>query len=317
MHNRENRSRALISVVTALVMAASPLAAQPAAVPPAPSAFADIPAAPEPGAIALRPPVRGALPAQWEARGPSGRAIRNVVNPTLTPFLPDPAKANGTAVIVAPGGGFRMLSIDAEGYDVARRLAAEGVAAFVLEYRTVPVPRDRAGYYKAFAQMMASATSPTLKIDVTAEALEDAQAAMRLVRSRAAEWHVDPARVGFIGFSAGAMTTLAIGLAPDKAVRPDFIAPIYGPMEARAVPADAPPMFNAIALDDPIFAARKPMGIIQSWRDAGRPVEVHLYERGGHGFGMGARTAAAALWMDEFIAWMKDRRLVGPAAARP
>lgn len=108
------------------------------------------------------------------------------------------------------------------------------------------------------------------------------------------------------------MTALAVGLG-EKSTRPDFIAPIYPPMEPRPVPADAPPMFAAIALDDPLFAIGKPMALIQAWRDAKRPVEAHLYERGGHGFGMANRSAASGLWINQFYAWMKDRKII-PAA---
>lgn len=142
------------------------------------------------------------------------------------------------------------------------------------------------------------------------EALEDALAAIKLVRERSAEWHVTPGKVGFVGFSAGAVTTLGVGLAADAAARPDFIAPIYPPMAARPIPADAPPMFLAISLDDPLFGQGKPLGLIQSWREAKRPLEVHLYEKGGHGFGMSGRFAGAALWIDEFHAWMKERGIL-------
>jgi acetyl esterase/lipase len=276
---------------------------------------AEIAAPAEPDAIALlaRPITGGAE--QWSSRGPEDRAVRNVVNPTLTPVLPDPARATGVALIVAPGGAFRSLAIDSEGYAVARWLADHGVAAFVLKYRLVPTPRDQKGYQAAMAAFMTPIARPgpfRTPLDTPPEALADAQAAVRLVRQRAAEWRIDPQRVGFVGFSAGAMTTLAVGLADDKAARPDFIAPIYPPMSARAVPADAPPMFVAIALDDPLFAKTRPIGLIDAWRDARIPVEAHLYERGGHGFGMAHRSQASALWIDQFYAWMKDRRLIRP-----
>ncbi len=277
------------------------------------SRFGDIAVPEQPAAIALRPVVSGAPPEQWEQRGGAGRGVRNVISPTLTPVLPDPKLATGVAVIIAPGGAFRMLSIDSEGFDVAQWLAARGVAAFVLKYRTVPVSRDRAEFYRGLGQMMASAPDETKPLEATSEALQDAQSAVRLVRGRAAEWGVDPAKVGFVGFSAGAMTTLSVGLSTDKASRPDFIGSIYGPMGARPVPADAPPLFAAIALDDPLFAASKPMALIQSWRDAGRPIEAHLYTRGGHGFGLNGSSKASALWIDEFYAWMRDRKLLKAA----
>jgi acetyl esterase/lipase len=151
-------------------------------------------------------------------------------------------------------------------------------------------------------------------IEPPTEAFEDAEAAVRMVRQRAVEWHVDPTRVGFIGFSAGAIATLAVALGDDDTARPDFIGPIYPQMSARPVTAKAPPMFVAIALDDPLFAKGRTLGLIDSWRNAGVPVEAHLYSRGGHGFGMNKVSQSTALWIDEFYAWMADRRLLKPAS---
>lgn len=302
--------RLTLFATTCLLLATAPINAQtPVSAGTKPG---DIATPDQPGAIALLASPAAADAEQWELRTVGERTARNVTNPTLLPFLPDPAKATGAAVIVAPGGGFFMLSMDSEGYDVARWLTRRGIAAFVLKYRTEPTPRDRAGYFAATGARMKEVVTGGRPLDTTAEALADAEAAVRLVRARAAEWHVDPARVGFVGFSAGAMTALSVGLIDDKASRPDFIAPIYPPMSARTVPADAPPMFVAIALDDPLFGAGKSLDLIDSWRKAHRPIEVHLYERGGHGFGMTGRTAAARLWIDEFTAWMMDRKLLAP-----
>jgi acetyl esterase/lipase len=156
--------------------------------------------APELAAIALRTPLKGE-PEQWMTTGPL-QGVRNVVNPTLTPVLPDPAKATGAAVIVAPGGAFRFLSMDSEGWAVARWLADRGVAAFVLKYRTVPTPRDEAGFGKSLMTVMSGPRSDTIPLDATAEAVEDAATAVRLVRTRATEWKVDTGKFGFVGFSA-------------------------------------------------------------------------------------------------------------------
>ena len=301
------------TLLAALLGVAAPAQAQPAQIPAAvvrqANATREIPTPPQPGAI----PLRGGAAAtaageQWEQPMAGGRSVRNVTEPTLTPFLPDPAKATGAAVIVAPGGGFYFLSIDDEGYSVARWLADHGVAAFVLKYRPDPTPRDLKAYTAATIKRVIGIAQGE-HFETPAAALDDAKAAVRLVRTRAGEWGVDPARVGFLGFSAGAITTLSVGLTDDKAARPDFIAPIYGPMYARPVPGDAPPMFVAIALDDPIFARGKGLELIESWRGAGRPVEAHLYERGGHGFGLG-KSASTKLWADEFYAWMQDRGLL-------
>lgn len=276
----------------------------------------DAPAAPPPGAVAI--PVHGKAnpgnPSDEVESRFMGRetVIRNVTFPTLTPVLPDPAKANGAAVIVAPGGGFMMLSMQNEGWRVARALADRGVAAFVLKYRLNPTPREDAAFVQELGKMMGAArqgagSRPELR-DPGAGA--DALAALALVRSRATEWRVDPRRVGMIGFSAGAMTALKAVLdAPQPAARPDFFGFIYGPMEKIAVPADAPPMFAALAIDDPLFGGGE-MGIVSAWHAAKRPVELHLYQSGGHGFGLGQPGTTPAGMMDQFLAWMDARGLM-------
>lgn len=233
---------------------------------------------------------------------------RNVAVATLTPFLPDPAKASGTAVIVAPGGGFRSLSMENEGSDVARALAARGVAAFVLKYRLIPTPSDMSSYERSMAEMFAGAGRPRQTNAGGAfppldPQLADARAAFALVRKRALEWHVDPKRVGMVGFSAGAMLTLQTALRPSDA-KPAFIGIIYGPLAPVMVPADAPPMFVALAADDPLMGGRG-MGLIESWIAAKRPVEFHLYEQGGHGFGMYPKTTTSTGWFEAFVSWMR------------
>jgi len=312
-------SRSALIYAAALYAAAglltSPAQAQPQGqASTAPAASGALAAPAEPNAIPLlKTPAKGRYPELWEPQGGDNRSIRNVSNPTLTPFLPDPAKATGAAVIVAPGGGFYMLSIDSEGYKAARWLADHGVAAFVLKYRTLETPPDRNAAMAAMGQRMKAALqNPAARLETPPEALADARAAVRLVRVRADEWGVDPTRVGFLGFSAGAIAALSLALSDEATARPNFIAPIYPPMNARTVPADAPPMFLAIALDDPLFAKGKPLDLIDSWRGAGRPVEAHLYERGGHGFGMISRQAAPSLWPEAFYAWMQDRGLLSP-----
>ncbi|WP_262422731.1 alpha/beta hydrolase [Brevundimonas denitrificans] len=136
-----------------------------------------------------------------------------------------------------------------------------------------------------------------------ADPVEDATAAFALVRSRADEWGVDPDRIGMVGFSAGAGTTLATTLtAPET--RPAFIAPIYGAMTAVEVPETAPPMFVVLAADDPLFA-NSGFGLVESWRTAGRPVEFHLYQNGGHGFGLGNPGMTSLGWFDGFMRWLE------------
>ncbi|KQO05971.1 alpha/beta hydrolase [Sphingomonas sp. Leaf242] len=254
-------------------------------------------------------------PEAWHSQYGSVFA-RNVTIATLTPFLPDPSKATGTAVIVAPGGGFKTLSMENEGYDVARALAAKGVAAFVLKYRLNPTPEAMPAFEKSMTAMFSSiARAPRPKPDAMmaglAPQIADARAAFALVRKRSAEWHVDPTRIGMVGFSAGAMLTMATTVAGGDA-KPAFIGNIYGPLAAMTVPAGAPPLFVALAADDPFFG-NSGFGLIESWHAAKRPVEFHLFEQGGHGFGMYPKTTTSTGWFDEFTRWMAMHDLLKPA----
>ena len=240
---------------------------------------------------------------------------RNVTVATLTPFLPDPAKATGAAVIVAPGGGFRTLSMENEGWDVARALADKGVAAFVIKYRLNQTPADMPGFERSMAEMFSATArpprpSPEAAMAGLAPQIADSRAAFALVRQRAAEWRIDPDRVGMVGFSAGAMLTLATTLAGEDA-KPAFIGLIYGPLAPVTVPADAPPMFVALAADDPFFA-NSGFGLIDSWKTAKRPVEFHLYEQGGHGFGMYQKATTSTGWFDAYVRWIGMHGMLKP-----
>jgi acetyl esterase/lipase len=232
---------------------------------------------------------------------------RNVTVATLTPFLPAPGTATGAAVVVAPGGGFRTLSMENEGWDVARALAKRGVAAFVLKYRLNQTPADMPGFEKSMGEIFSS-SAPRPRVDPAAMTarlgpqIADARAAFTLIRRRAAEWKVDPDRIGMIGFSAGAMLTMATTLAGGDA-KPAFVADIYGPLGAVDVPADAPPLFIALAADDPFFA-NDGIGLVDKWRAAKRPVEFHLYEQGGHGFGMYQKPTTSTGWFDAYVRWL-------------
>jgi len=243
----------------------------------------------------------------------SNLVLRNVEHPTLTPVLPAPDQRNGAAVIVAPGGGFEMLSMTEEGFAVAEWLAEHGISAFVLKYRLNPTPVTVEEWRRASAKRMNNLRGEggdTPRLPIPPEAVADAAAAVRLVRRNAEQWGVDPERVGMIGFSAGAMTTIAAGDLEEAGARPDFIAPIYPPMWSRKVPAYAPPMFLAISLDDGLFTAGRPLDYLNDWQSSGRPFEAHLYQSGGHGFGMEGNGAATALWAEEFHAWLDDRALL-------
>jgi len=258
--------------------------------------------------------------------------VRNVTTATLTPFLPDPAKANGTAVIVAPGGGNRWLSINNEGWKIAKALNERGVAAFVLKYRLIPTPPTIEGLQQSMTRTFAAVTPPAVgtppaggavapvpteaprppQLDVT-NRLQDAEAAYALIVARAKEWNVNPDRIGMMGFSAGAGLTMHCTL-NSKTMKFAFIAPIYGGMGPVEVPKDAPPLFVAIAANDFLFNGK--FGLIESWYNAKRPVEFHLYQDGGHGFGMGYPGHPTYWWFEPFTHWLDHNGFLKSAAAK-
>lgn len=228
-----------------------------------------------------------------EPKTPLGTVIFNVVTPTLTVYLPEPAKATGTGVIIAPGGAFVALAIDLEGHDVARWLRARGIAAFVLKYRLMEKKGEGL---------------PSMDMDEAAQyGIADGIQALKVVRSHAAEWRVRPDRVGFLGFSAGAMVTCGAALQSDPALQPSFAAPIYGAPFGHMpeIPEKLPPLFLAWAQDDPLVLAP-----IRKFYDAltvaGHKPDVHIFQRGGHGFGMRKQGTSSDHWIDEFYYWLES-----------
>jgi acetyl esterase/lipase len=238
---------------------------------------------------------------------------RNITKATLTPFLPKAGTANGAAVIVAPGGGFRWLSMGNEGWEVAQALADKGVAAFVLKYRLFPTHESLDSFAAwmnrpRFTSPVDSSKGNTApapprppQIDLSNQ-LQDAEAAYDMIVKRSKEWGVDTSRVGMIGFSAGAGLTMHSTL-HSKTMKLAFIGPIYGGMGPVEVPKNAPPMFSVIATDDFLFGGQ--FGVIESWFKAGKPVEFHLYQNGGHGFGLGNPNRTSNRWFDSFMYWLE------------
>jgi len=227
---------------------------------------------------------------------PVGTVIQNVVTPTLTAYLPANGASTGTGVIIAPGGAFVALAIDLEAIDVARWLQQRGIAAFVLKYRTVEKRQDGI---------------PAMDMDTAGRyGIADGIQALRVVRQHARQWGVAPGKVGFIGFSAGAMVASAALLQPDAAARPDFVALIYGaPFGVMPrIPATLPPVFMAWAKDDPV-ALRPVVRFRDALVAAGQKPEVHEYASGGHGFGMKKQGTPSDRWIDDLYRWMEAKRL--------
>lgn len=250
--------------------------------------------------------------------------IRNVTQPTLTAYLPDKIKANGTAVIVAPGGGFMHLAMEKEGADMARWLQEKGVAAFVLKYRLMDSGTEEE--YRNRAAGMAARTTASSSAPAAApaappglnpaqqKALEfavaDGAQAVKLVRGRAAEWGIAPDRIGLMGFSAGGMLTMGVVMKNDSESRPNFAAPIYGGNTNNiAVAKDAPPLFIAAAQDDPVASVSSAQ-LYLAWKTVGRTAELHLYSQGGHGFGMTKRGLPVDSWVERFGEWLSIQGLL-------
>jgi len=226
------------------------------------------------------------------------RVITNVTVPTLTVFRPVRGKANGTAMVVLPGGSFRALAWDVDGLETAQWLADRGITAFLLKYRVRP-PQEGESFGESLEDF-ARATKARRAIVVA-----DAEEAIRFVRSHAQQYSVAVNRVGIIGFSAGAMVTVEVALAKDPAIRPDFAVPMYGAALTSEVPtAAAPPLFIGAAQDDPQLPAINSVAIFQRWTTAGLPAELHIYDKGGHGFGFRPHHLPVDAWPASFERWL-------------
>jgi len=245
-----------------------------------------------------------------------GKMLRNVVNPSLTVYLPEDSKATGTAVIIAPGGGFRFLTWDNEGTIVAEWLHAKGIAAFLLKYRTMDMGVTEEDFQKKMQefgkQMMSSGNSNDPKVflkdpyaaQVIDLAKEDGRQAIKYLRANAAKYKINPERIGLMGFSAGGILTMGVALKHDSESRPNFIAPVYAfSLDDLNVPEDAAPMFFTCAADDGLIALQADK-LYLAWKSAGKSIEFHVYSKGGHGFGMRKQGLPIDNWIDQFGEWL-------------
>jgi acetyl esterase/lipase len=250
-----------------------------------------------PGATGAAPPE---IAEGWQPDG--HRMLRNVSRPSIEVFRPKPSVTNGTGVLVIPGGGLMAVSIQQEGTDVARVLAARGVTAFVLKYRVSATPADQGAFFKLFGERLGPGFDPNAPFVGEDDAATDAKAAFQLIHDRAAGFGVDPARLGALGFSAGGI--LAIDLATGPAPRPAFLGDIYAPVRRGvAVPSDPPPMFTALAADDGLYGKLATQSF-DAWRAAGGEAELHVYAHGGHGFGTRRQGTTSDYWLDDFDRWL-------------
>jgi acetyl esterase/lipase len=232
--------------------------------------------------------------------------VTNVTKPSLTLFKPAPGSSNGTAVVVCPGGGFMALSISSEGTEVAKWLAARGVTAFVLKYRLAHTGEDAT---KEFMTAIADRQKFSETVGkIIPMSIADGLAAVTYVRKHASDWGISPDRVGIIGFSAGGTVAAGAGFGYAAEGRPAFIAPIYAAASGfkdRPAPADAPPMFLAAATDDQLGLAPDTIGLYNKWAAAKKSVELHMYAKGGHGFGMRKQGLPTDRWIERFGDWLE------------
>lgn len=226
---------------------------------------------------------------------------RNVSRPSLYPVLPKNGRGNGRAVIVVPGGGYSFVSIESEGFWVAERLAAHGYTAFILKYR----PRATPVATGDFVAMLAASFGDlgNRELPDHAPAVDDLAAAVALVHGRAAEWQLDPAAIGVVGFSAGSRTAIRLLENHAEAALLDHVGLIYPPMTQTVGDGPRPDLFLAIAADDPLFR-QGGLNLVEHWLAQSQAVEFHLYSGGSHGFGMRPQGTTSDLWIDQYLAWL-------------
>jgi acetyl esterase/lipase/lysophospholipase L1-like esterase len=239
----------------------------------------------------------------------SGNKITfNVSTPTLSIYLPEKSKATGTAMLIAPGGAFHILSMDSEGHEVAKMLQAKGVAAFVLKYRTVKLISEDP-MQELFKKMSDFKKLDEENAPIVSLAIEDAKEALQIIRNNSEKYDIDPKKVGMMGFSAGGTLTLGTFYASPEAAKPNFIAPIYPYVPAvdylKNIPKTPTPIFIAAASDDQLGFVPANTQLYLEWKAANNPAELHVYEKGGHGFGMNKQKIPTDTWHERLIEWMK------------
>jgi len=233
-----------------------------------------------------------------------GGYLKDVTEPTLTAFIPD--NPNGIGVIIAPGGGFHFLVYELEGTAVAKRLNEKGITAFVLKYRLVHEDPARPYYSRIMQEknlkFLDSVNAPVVKL-----ALQDALTAMKYVRQNAREYNIDPNKLGFMGSSAGGTVAMSLAYNATEETRPNFLASLYAYGSAvigSKVPTVNTPIFIATASDDEFGFASYSVQTYSKWIEAKQPAELHMYQKGGHGFVMKKQNLPADNYLDRFTDWL-------------
>ena len=253
-----------------------------------------------------------------------GESRFNTTEPRVQVFLPDPAQANGAAVVMLPGGGLRVLGMGKDMRDTIDRFVAEGVAVVLLEYRTrqlspeeieratAPRPQNAPPMEFPKLEIRNANANPAPNDEALNEVLRlavmDGQEALRLTRSRADEWNIDPARVGMFGESAGGGVAFGAMLAGEEGATPDFIISHFGPaLQDMHVPEDAPPLFLITeAGHGPVTDGL--IALFEMWNDRKAPAELHVYA-------VPNFTMTVGLWGDRLFDWMQEQGLLTKAGA--
>ena len=239
--------------------------------------------------------------------------VTNVSVPTMELFQPE--NPNGVSVIIAPGGGLYALSIESEGTAVAKWLNKKGITAFVLKYRLVPTGEDGVKEISEEGatnpQRIGQRVAPVMPLSIA-----DGLSAITYVRSNASNLKLDPNKIGFMGFSAGGAVTMGVTYNYGEANRPDFIVPVYPwttVLPVQPAPKNAPPMLVICASDDPLGLASGSVELYSSWLKIQKPVGLHMYAKGGHGFGMKKQGLPSDDWIQLFYDWAVAENIVTPS----
>ncbi|NNJ87969.1 MAG: alpha/beta hydrolase [Eudoraea sp.] len=244
----------------------------------------------------------------------NNEVVCNVSKPSMEVFRPDESIANGTSVIIAPGGGLYALSIESEGNMVAKWLNEKGITAFVLKYRLVPTGEDGV---RELNETSNNNVDEFIRLigAVMPYSVADGLSAVQYVRENAEELGVDKNKIGFMGFSAGGAVTQGVAYNGKEDTRADFIVPVYSwttAMPVQEAPEDPPSMLVICASDDPLGLAAGSIELYNSWLAADQKAELHMYSKGGHGFGMKKQDLPSDSWIGRFYDWGVAENIISP-----